>query len=128
MPTFSDYLEKKILDHTFLGTAFTQPASIFIKLHSGDPGKNGTSNAAGNTTRVACSAFNAASATGGTKTSNAAVQWTNVTPAETYSYISLWDDPSAGNCLGSGQLTAPVPVSVGATFTIASGALTITLA
>jgi hypothetical protein len=47
-------LANKILDHLRGGTAWTQPAGIYVKLHTADPGAAGaTAAAAGSTTRVA---------------------------------------------------------------------------
>jgi hypothetical protein len=46
-------LANKILDHLRGGTAWTQPAGIFVKLHTADPGAAGaTAAAAGSTTRA----------------------------------------------------------------------------
>jgi hypothetical protein len=50
-----------------------------------------------------------------------------VAGTETYSHISIWDDPTAGNCLWTGALTASKAVNAGDTFTIATGSLTVSL-
>lgn len=104
------------------GTSFTAPSAVYAKLHTGDPGEDGTSNAAGNTSRQAVE-FGAAS--GGVISLTNTPSWTNVSTTETYSYVSLWDNSTAGNCLGSGALTAGVSVTAGDTFTLT--ALTVTL-
>lgn len=124
--SMSNYLEDAVanaLRGGGNGTSFTAPASVYVKLHIGDPGEAGTANAAGNTTRQAVT-FGASS--GGVITSNADVTWTNVSTSETYSHVSLWDASSAGNCLGSGALAASKAVNAGDTFTISSGSLTYT--
>ncbi len=124
--TMSNYLEDAVanaLRGGGSGTSFTAPATVYTKLHTGDPGEAGTSNAAGNTTRQATT-FGASS--GGVITSNADITWTSVSTTETYSYVSLWDNSSAGNCLGSGALTTPKAVNSGDTFTISSGSLSYT--
>jgi hypothetical protein len=95
-----------------------------VKLHTGDPGSAGTSNAAGNTTRQQAT-FAAASA--GANATNADTVWTNVSTAETYSHVSFWTASSAGTFLGSSALTASKTVAIGDTFTIASGSLTMAL-
>lgn len=122
--SISDYAENKILDHTLGGTAFAQPAGVFVKLHVGDPGEAGANNPASETTRKAATF---AAASGGSKASNADVQWTNVAATETYSHVSLWDASTGGNCLWYGPLTASVTVTAGGTFTMASGSLIATL-
>lgn len=124
--SMSNYLENAVanaLRGNSNGTSFTAPTNVYVKLHTGDPGEDGTANAAGNTTRTAA-AFGAAS--NGVITTTADVSWTNVSTTETYSHISLWDNSSAGNCLGSGALTSSRAVTAGDTFTIATGSLTFT--
>jgi hypothetical protein len=122
--SLSSYLENALADHVCGGSTFTQPSNIYVKLHLGDPGEDGTANAAVETTREAVT-FGAAS--GGVATSNADVTWTSVSTTETYSHVSLWDASTAGNCLGSGALSSSVGVTAGDNFTIASGDLTFTL-
>lgn len=124
--SMSDYLENAIanaLRGGGNGTSYTAPAAVYAKLHTGDPGENGTSNAAGETTRKEVQ-FGAAS--GGVISLSNSPSWTNVSTSETYSHVSLWDNSTAGNCLGSGALTAPVAVTAGDTFNMT--ALTYTFA
>lgn len=104
--------------------AWTQPAAFYVKLHIGDPGSAGASNAAGNTTRQSAT-FSAASA--GSLTTSADVAWTNVSTAETYSHVSFWDASTNGTFLGSGALTASKLVAAGDNFTIVAGSLTVAL-
>lgn len=129
--SLSDYLEAAWLNSIRgggAGTSYTAPAAVYLKLHTGDPGENGTSNAAGNTTRKAIT-FAAASSGAGTMTTSADITWTNVSTSETYAYGSIWDDISAGNCLGASNAMSPsVAVIAGDTFTVSSGNLTWTLA
>jgi hypothetical protein len=105
-----------------LGNAsnWTAPTVFYVKLHTGDPGAAGTSNAAGNTTRQQASF---AAASGGAITTDAALTWTNVSTSETYSHVSFWDHVSAGNFLGSDDLATPRAVVAGDNFTIATGDL-----
>lgn len=120
--SFSNYLENKLLDHVFRNTSYTPPTTVYTKLHTGDPGEDGTANAATETTRKA-STWSAAS--GGSISLSATVSWTNVAATETYSHISLWDASSAGNCLGAGALTASKAVTAGDNFDLT--ALTISV-
>jgi hypothetical protein len=98
-------------------------AAVYVKLHTGDPGSAGTSNAAANTTRQAAT-FSAASA--GAITTSADILWTNVPNAETYSHVSFWSASSGGTYLGNDDLNASKTVAVGDNFRIAAGSLTIT--
>jgi hypothetical protein len=106
------------------GTAYNGNAAFWVKLHTGDPGAAGTSNAAGNTTRQQAT-FGTASA--GSITTTADLVWTNVSTAETYSHVSFWTASSAGTFLGSDDLAATKTVAIGDTFTIATGSLTVNI-
>ena len=122
--SISNYLEVALLDAVTNSTAYDNNGGMFVKLHIGDPGEAGTSNAAGETTRKQLT--NAASAAG-VFTSVNDLAWTSVSTSETYSYVSVWDNVSAGNCLFTGALTASKAVNSGDNFTIPTGSLTITL-
>lgn len=90
-------------------------ASLNIKLHTGDPGAAGTANASAVTTRRAAT-MNAAS--GGQITLNAMSGNYAMTATETIGYFSVWDDPTAGNFLFSGQWTVARSVVNGDTIVI----------
>lgn len=115
--SISNYAELKILDHTTGRAAWTAPTTVYLKLHTGDPGEDGTGNAATETTRKSVS-WNAAAS--GSIGSSATVEWTNVSTTETYSHWSLWDNLTAGNCLWTGALSSSAAVTAGDTFQITS--------
>lgn len=101
------------------GVAFTAPASIFTKLHIGDPGGAATTTPSTNITRVVTvlnTASGAATALTGTQPSWAS--WANGN--ETISHISIWDNLTAGVFLFSAQLTTPKAVANGDTLTLTS--------
>lgn len=108
------------LDALGNATNYTAPAGFYVKLHTGDPGSAGTSNAATETTRQSASM---AAASGGAITNDAAVTWTNVSTSETYSHVSFWSASSGGTFLGSDDLAVARAVTAGDTFTIATGDL-----
>lgn len=92
--------------NTLRGTTMTGLAGLFVKLHVGDPGAAGASNAAaGSTTRVvvtlAAPSGNAVALTGTQPV------WTNGGTSETLTHISVWDAITAGNFDWSAVLTAP---------------------
>lgn len=124
--SISAYSRDKLQNHEFGGATYTAPTAWYVKLHLGDPGTACTANPAANTTRAQVTSWAGSSA--GSDASAATATWTNVPNAETYSHISIWDNVSAGNALRYGALTAPVAVLVGATFTLPSGQLAMTLA
>lgn len=113
-----------ILDALCRSAAWTEPAAFYVKLHTGDPGAAGASNAAGETDRVAAT-FSAAAA--GAITNSADLDWISVASTETISHVSFWDDSTAGNFLGSDALNASKAVDAGDNFTIAAGDLDISL-
>lgn len=113
-----------ILDALCRSVAYSDPAGFFLKLHTGDPGAAGASNAAANTTRQAVT-FSASS--GGAITNSAAVTWLAVPNAETYSHVSWWSASVAGTFLGSDDLAASKVMQVGDDFEIAIGDVDITL-
>jgi len=115
--SISNYAENKILDHVTGEAAWTMPTTVYVKLHTGDPGEAATSNAATETTRKATS-WSAASS--GSIATNATIEWTNVTTTETYSHWSLWDNSTGGNALWTGALSASAAVTAGDTFQITS--------
>lgn len=111
-------LANKWLD-MLAGTAFTAPSTCAVKLHTGDPGSAGTTNASSVTTRPTVS-WNAASA--GSKSMSNTPSWTNWagTNGEVVSHISAWDATSAGNFLFSAALTASKTVNTGDTLNLTS--------
>jgi len=115
--SISNYAELKILEHTTGKTSWTMPTTVYIKLHTGDAGEDGTSNAATNTSRQSASW---AAASSGSIATNATISWTNVSTTETYSHWSMWDNSTAGNCLWTGALSSSAAVTAGDTFQITS--------
>jgi len=118
----SSYLANAWLDAVGNATAYSV-STVYVKLHVGDPGANGTSNAATETTRKAAS-FAAASS--GSMASDAAITWTNISGSQDATHFTAWDSLTTGNFLFSGTITANA-YTAGDTFTISSGALTVSL-
>lgn len=93
----------------------------WIKMHVGDPGAAGTSNAATETTRKQATF---AAASGGSAATTGDLDWTNVAGSEDFSHFSMWTASTAGTFLWSGVITANA-VTAGDNFKIASGGLVI---
>jgi hypothetical protein len=98
-------------------------AQVYVKLHVGDPGANGTANPATETTRKAAS-FGVASA--GVLTSDDDVTWTNIAGSQDANHFTAWDSLTTGNFLFSGTITAN-PYDAGDTYAIDAGNLTASL-
>ena len=108
-------LANKILDHLRGGTAWTQPAGIFVNLHLGDPGSAGTANPSAVTTRAA--AAYAAAASGAIALTGTLPSW-SMTGTEAITHVSVWDASTAGNFLWSAALSATKNVVNGDTLTL----------
>ena len=121
----SDHLANELVDH-LLGAAYTAP-SIYVSLHSGDPGTTGAnelSTAVGDYDRKLHSSWNAASS--GDATNNGATTFTQATADwATATYFGAWDALTAGNFLAGGQLTTAKTVKNGDTAEFATQAITV---
>jgi len=107
------------------GSSFTAITTAYVKLHTGDPGSAGASNAAaGSTTRVAMT--QAAPSAGSMSINGTNPSWTNGGTSETITHISVWDASTAGNFLYSVALTASKAWASGDTLTLTSCTVAIT--
>jgi len=104
------------------GTTFTA-GSLYVKLHTADPGATGATAASAVTTRYA-GTFSASSA--GSMALTAMGGTWSMTATETISHISLWDASTAGNFLWSVALTASKSVVSGDTLSLTSLTLAFT--
>ena len=104
------------------GTTFTA-GSLYVKLHTADPGASGATAASAVTTRYACTF--SASSSGSMALTSMGGTW-SMTATETISHISLWDASTAGNFLWSVALTASKSVVCGDTLSLTSLTLAFT--
>jgi hypothetical protein len=123
----SEFLVDSILNAIFNATSFSV-TNVYVKLHIGDPGAAGTANAATETTRKSVSMGTPGAPSAGVITiaNDAAISWTGITGSQDATHFSLWDDPTAGNYLGSGTITANA-YTAGDTYTAGVGAFTVSL-
>ncbi len=99
---------------------FTAVTTMFVQLHTGDPGASGTANVSSVTTRPALN-FGAASA--GSQSAIATLpSWTSWagTNGEVVTHISTWGASSAGTFYYSAALTASKTVNTGDTLNLTS--------
>lgn len=111
-------LANKWLD-MLAGTTFTAPTTCAVKLHTGDPGAAGTTNASSVTTRPTVT-WSAASA--GSKSMSNTPSWASWagTNGEVVTHVSAWDATTAGNFLFSAALSASKTVNTGDTLNLTS--------
>ena len=102
--------------NTWRNTAKPAIASVYMQLHTGDPGAAGTANVSAVTTRNVIT-WNAPS--GGSMTLNTVGSYSMTAP-ETITHVSFHDASSGGNFLQSAALTASVPVINGSTLTFST--------
>lgn len=124
--SFSNYLETKVLDHVFGGTAYTAPATLYIGLYTAAPSDTGGG------TEVSGTGYARQSAgftTSGATTSNtSAVEFpTAGSNWGTITYVGVFDASTSGNLLAYGALTTSKLVESGDVFRIPAGDLDITL-
>lgn len=96
---------------------FTGVTTLFVQLHTGDPGASGTANVSSTTTRQA---VNFAAASGGSQSITGTTQWTNWagTNGEVVSHISVWGASTAGTFYYSAALSASKTLNTGDTLTL----------
>jgi len=124
--SFSNYLETKILDHVFGGTAYTAPSTLYVALFTADPGDgdSGTEVSGGGYTRQTVTF----TTTGATTSNDSAVEYATATANYgTVSHIGIYDASSAGNLLAHASLTSSKTIETGDVFRIPAGDLDITL-
>lgn len=101
-----------------LGAAYS-----WIKLHTGDPGSAGTTNAATETTRKQAT-WGAAS--GGTMSNTNALTWTSIAGSQDATHFTAWTASTNGTFGFSGTITAN-GYTAGDTYTVAIGDLDVSL-
>jgi len=127
MAGFSDYLENKLLAHTFSNTAYSSPGTVYLALYTTAPSD------AGGGTELSGSAYarqSCAFTTTGAQASNtSAVEWPTATGSwGTVIAVGVFDSSSGStNLLAWNNLTASKTISTGDVFRINAGDLDIDL-
>lgn len=123
---FTDYLENKLVAHTFSNAAFTSPSSVFVALYTVAPtdSTTGTEVSGGGYARQSASF----TTTGNAATNASAIEY----PTATGNYgtvvaVAILDASSSGNMLAYATLSASKTISTGDVFRIPAGDLDITL-
>jgi hypothetical protein len=131
MSAASNYLENKVLDH-FLGTASTTaPSAVYLALFTSDPTDAGSGTEVSTVgTNYARQTITFSSASGGTTSNSAAVEFSQATGSGfgTVTHFGIYDASSAGNLLFHGALTTSKTIDAGDVFKISSTNLNITVA
>ena len=115
MAGFSDYLEDKVLDHVFGGTAYTAPSTLYVALYTAAPSDTGggTEVSGGSYARKSMPDMTVSGTSPTTATNGAAVEFVTATGSwGTVSHVGVFDALTSGNLLGWAALTASKTVSL----------------
>ncbi|HEY4252999.1 MAG TPA: hypothetical protein VGM87_17445 [Roseomonas sp.] len=113
MPGFTNYLEEKLIRHTFGGAAFAQPAGIHASLFTTAPGETGGGTEVSGAGYARCPvamSFILDAGSGRWIASNAVTVLFPVAGAGgwgTVTWFALFDAATGGNMLAYAQLTDP---------------------
>lgn len=131
MAGFSDYLEDKVLNHVFGGTAYTAAGTLYVGLYTAAPSDSGggTEVSGGSYARKSMPAMTVSGTSPTEATNGAAVEFITATGTwGTVTHVGVFDALSGGNLLAWAALTASKTVSSGDVFRFDAGDLDITLA
>lgn len=135
--SFSDYLENKVLEHVFGGSAYTAPATLYVGVFTtaASDSSPGTEISGNGYARQAV-AFTVSGTSPTTAASVAAVEFPEATGSwGTVTYAGIFDASSGGNMLAWAELTDPADfvtalpktINAGDILYISAGKLKVTL-
>jgi hypothetical protein len=130
MAGFSDYLEDKVLDHVFGGTAYTAPTTLYVALYTVAPtDTGGGTEVTGGSYARQTGTFTVSGTNPTTASNSAAIEY----PTATANYgtvvaVGILDASSSGNLLAYANLDTSKSVTTGDVFRFDTGDLDITLA
>ena len=135
--SFSDYLEDKVLNHVFGGTAYTAPSTLYVGVFTSAASDTGPgTEVSGNGYARQSAAFTVSGTSPTTATSSAAIEFPEATGSwGTVTYAGVFDALTGGNMLAWAELTdpadfvTPLPkaISTGDILRISAGNLKVTL-
>ena len=126
--SFSNYLETKVLDHVFGGTAYTAPATLYLALFTANPNEDGSGTEVSTSGTAYARQSVAFTISGNTASNTAAVEYPTATASYgTVSHVGIYDASSAGNLIAYAALTSSKSIEIGDVFRVPTGDLDITL-
>lgn len=135
--SFSDYLEDKILDHVFGGTAYTAPSTLYVGLFTSAASDSAAgTELSGSGYARQTAAFTVSGTSPTTAATSAAIEFPEATGSwGTITHAGVFDALTGGNMLAHAELTDPADfttalpktVSTGDVLRINSGNLKVTL-
>lgn len=130
----TDYLEKKLLDHSLGKLAYTMPSGTFLALFTSDPTDTGSltgeisTTSTGYARQALTAAMSAAGATNGQSANTAAITFAQATADwGTIAYFGIMDAATGGNMLYTAAANPARQILSGDQYVVSIGALTVTL-
>jgi len=111
--SMSNYQENKILDHVYGGPDFTRPATLYVSLHSANPGDTGVNEILLPIGRkpVTNNSTNFPAASGGSKSMMLMLDFGSTVGNNSWplaTHLCIWDASTGGNLLDCGAFTTPL--------------------
>ena len=132
----SDFLENELLDHRYGGSDYVRPATVYMRLHTADPGETGSGAevSTGVWTNYAAvaitnNATNFPAAAAGSKSNGTLIDFGTATisgAAPDVTHASIWDAATGGNLMDYGALASPKTINDGDPVSVPIGDLVIT--
>ncbi len=124
--SFSNYLENKLLLHTFGASAYTAPSTLYLAIHTSNPDEDNSG------TEVSGSAYArqtvAFTVTNNLATNTSAVEFPTATGSwGTLSHVGVYDALTGGNLMAYASLTTSKIIDTNDVFRVPAGDLDITL-
>ena len=128
--SFTDYLEDKLLKHTFTNTAFTSPTAVYLGLFTSAPtDTGGGTELSGNAYARHAVTFAVSGTSPTLATNSSAIEYPTATASwGTLVAVAVFDASTSGNMLAWADLASNRTVGSGDIFRIPANDLDITLA
>lgn len=121
MAGISNASSDNLLAALLKATAYTGPATIYLSLHTNDPGITGANELTGGSYARQAIVFNTPLFQ---QTANNGPVGFSGLPIATVAYVGLWDAATNGNFLWAGTMTASIATVVGSAIQFATSAIT----
>ena len=126
--SFSNYLETKVLDHVFGGTAYTAPAALYLALFTSNPDEDATGTEVSTVGTAYARQVATFTTTGNTTSNTSAIEFPTATAAfGVVSHVGLMDASTGGNLLAYAALSSSKDIATGDVFRVPAGDLDISL-
>lgn len=133
MTDMTDYLEKKLVDHSLGITSYTKPTADYLSLHTASPGDTGAQTdevtEGGYARQEITSVMTAAGATSGQSDNDTAITFGPASESwGTITYVGIEDASTTGNMLLYGNLETSKAIGTDDSLQFAIGQLAVTFA